>query len=270
MAEAVRSKVVEETLSQPDVHDGWENIYRNAGSERFYDLAFDFIAKAVNRPDTVFLDVGCGSAAHSMRLARHGYFVHAVDFSESVVANAQRNVAARDLDERIKVSREDILDMTFADGEFDNVLCWGVMMHMPDPERAIAELDRVLRKGGKLVFSEANAYSMQSIVFRILRKLLGKKNTRSKWTPAGVENWEDSEAGELLTRQANIPWLEKQLRDRGYQITHRVAGGFSEIHTRFSSPRIKAVIHWFNRFWFQYVRLPQPALSNIIIAEKTG
>lgn len=268
MTETGNSAAVKQTLSKSDIHDDWEDAYRNPENEKFYDLSFDYIAKTVGEPGSLFLDVGCGSCAHSKRLAERGYSVCAIDFSEPVVQNARRNVSAAGMEDRISVHREDVLNLTFEDGKFDHVLCWGVLMHMPEPNRAISELDRVLRRGGKLVFSENNAFSAHAVTIRLLKSLFGKRRAQTKWTEAGIENWEKTDAGELLTRQANMKWLQRQLQDRGYAMTGRVSGEFTELYTRFSSPAAQNVIHKMNRFWFRFVKLPQPALGNILIAEK--
>lgn len=262
-----QSKAVEATLNKTDIHDGWEDTYRNPDNEAFYDLAFDLIAKEVGQPNTRFLDVGCGSCSHSFRLANRGYNVCAVDFSEPVVERAKTKVSQAGLDGTVEVRREDILAMSFDDQTFDHVMCWGVLMHIPDYMQAIYELDRVLKPGGTLVFSECNAFSLHSITMRSLKRILGKRK-KTRWSPAGYETWEKTDAGELMTRQANIGWMQDELRDRGYTIRKRTAGEFSEIYKEFRSPLFQKSNHLLNRLWFQWIRLPGPALCNILIAEK--
>lgn len=262
-----KTSVVESTLEKSHVHDYWEDKFRNPDNEKFYDLAFDFIARKVGQPGSRFLDLGCGSCAHSMRLAKLGYRVHATDLSELVVAKARQNVDRAGLGDKITVSRENALSMNFEDESFDHVMAWGVLMHVPEMGGAIEEMTRVLRSGGKLVISESNAFSVQSRLIRQLRRLRGKDSARRKWTPAGFENWEDSEAGELLSREADIPWLVKKLQACGFTIETRTAGEFTEIYSLLS-PRLKKVVHLFNRGWFRFPGLASPAKGNIIIARK--
>lgn len=47
----------------------------------------------------------------------------------------------------------DGISIPFQDGSFDHVLCVEVLEHVPDPERFLAELLRVLRKGGTLILT---------------------------------------------------------------------------------------------------------------------
>jgi 2-polyprenyl-3-methyl-5-hydroxy-6-metoxy-1,4-benzoquinol methylase len=264
------SETVKETLSKPNVHDKWVDDFSSPESDKIYDLIFDRIARSVGNPGSVFLDAGCGRCVHSFRLAERGYGVMAVDFSEPVLRNAESAVNASTYRGRITLQREDLLDMTFDDGTFDNVLCWGVLMHMPEPDRAIAELDRVLKPGGAMVLSEGNAYSLEAWLLRFAKKIIGKQSAKVRWTEAGFETWEQGEAGELLTRQANVKWLLRELTGRGYDVVRRSVGEFTELHTRASSPALKRLIHAWNRFWFRFIRVPHPAFGNILILRKPG
>ena len=42
------------------------------------------------------------------------------------------------------------------------MLCWGVLMHIPDADRAIGELTRVAKPGGVLVVEEINQHAPES------------------------------------------------------------------------------------------------------------
>ncbi|MBA3242576.1 MAG: class I SAM-dependent methyltransferase, partial [Acidobacteria bacterium] len=157
-----KSKLVENLLAKPEKHRQWESDYRTEENERFYERAFDYLAGVLSPPaGATFLDVGCGKCAHSVRLARRGFRVRAVDFSESALGMAREYVRAEGLDDKIEVGRENILEFSFPDESFDYVLCWGVLMHIPDVERAVSELARVVKPGGFLVVSEGNMSSLE-------------------------------------------------------------------------------------------------------------
>jgi 2-polyprenyl-3-methyl-5-hydroxy-6-metoxy-1,4-benzoquinol methylase len=263
------SNDVEKTLQKPNIHQHWEDSYRTADNETFYEEAFDYIKRVLNAPkSSTVLDAGCGSGAHSIRLAKRGFSVLAVDSSKWVLEKAELNLQSNSLLDNIKLQCENILSLSFADGTFDYILCWGVLMHIPDIEKAISELDRVLKKGGVLVISEANMFSTQSIIERTLKPLLGKGNATVNKTAAGLEYWKSTSSGKLLIRQANVRWLKKKFTSNGYTIKKHVSGQFTELYTRFSSRLLRNLIHGFNHLWFKYLKIPYFAYGNILIVQK--
>lgn len=109
------------------------------------------------RPDSVALDVGCGSGTHSVRLATHfGLSVLGVDpFQRNL--NAARE-ARRDVPEeiasRVTFSRGSATDLPVADASADLVWCRDVLVHVPSLDDACAEFARVLRPGGRAVIHQ--------------------------------------------------------------------------------------------------------------------
>lgn len=105
------------------------------------DVAVAMLGEA--RPARV-LEVGCGTGALAERCAAElGCEVVALDASPEMV----RATAARGIDAR----EGDVQALPFADGEFDCTLAAWMLYHVPGLDRAIAELARVLRPGGRLV-----------------------------------------------------------------------------------------------------------------------
>ena len=263
------SKLVENLLAKPDIHEQWAGDFRTAENEQFFEEAFDYIVGVLDPPEgATILDVGCGSCAHSVRLARRGFVVQAVDFSESALAMAEANLKAKGLDDRIKLRRESLLGLTFPDESFDYVLCWGVLMHIPDVGRALSELMRVVKPGGVLVISEGNMRSLQAVALKTLKRLLGREKAEVKRTPAGTEYWKVGADGALVTRQADVSWLLENLAGNGFAVRSRVAGQLTEAYTMTSSPALRRLIHGLNRLWFRHVRDPRLAYGNILIMEK--
>lgn len=263
------SVLVENLLARPEMHQQWARDYRTDENEKFYEYAFDYIIEVLQPfPGATFLDAGCGSCAHSVRLARRGFKVKAVDFSESALQMAQQSVAASGVQDQITLGRESLLELSFEDNSFDYVVCWGVLMHIPEVHRAVAELARVVRPGGFLVISEGNKFSLEAVGMRNLKSLLRRESARVNETPAGVEYWKDKDGDALVTRQANVRWLIQQFEANGLRLTQRVAGQFSENYRLFSTPSLKRVIHGFNNFWFNYVIWAAPAFGNILIFRK--
>ncbi len=62
------------------------------------------------------------------------------------------NYTTTDLNSPLADVKADICDLPFSDNEFDFILCNHVLEHIPDDKRAMRELYRVLKPGGRAVF----------------------------------------------------------------------------------------------------------------------
>jgi len=96
------------------------------------------------------LDVGCGTGEITERLARErpGAQLIGVDLIEAHLVRARERCV--DLAGRVAFRTGDAFALDFEDGAFDLVLCRHVLQAVTEPERALAELVRVLRPGGVL------------------------------------------------------------------------------------------------------------------------
>jgi 2-polyprenyl-3-methyl-5-hydroxy-6-metoxy-1,4-benzoquinol methylase len=256
-------------LQDMEVHDTWSRDFRTPENAPFFDLAFDHIARRLGPPgSSPVLDAGCGSGTKSLLLAGRGYSVIAVDFSVPIVEAARRAVLAAGFDSRIRVEQGDLTALALASGSTRRIVCWGVLMHIPAVHSAVAELARVLEPGGVLVISEANLRSVQATVFRWLRRLLGRRSTTQLRTPAGVEFWESTASGRVMTRQADIAWLVGECRQAGLELLERRAGQFTELYTMLPLKALRRLVHAFNNFWFTHVRFAGPAFGNLLVFVK--
>ncbi len=109
------------------------------------------------RKGTRALDVGCGLGRHAFAIARSGAWVVALDLGADELRHVRAVVTAMlssgelAADSAVPVAlRGDILTLPFPDETFDVVVASEVLEHIPDDENAIAELARVLRRGGTL------------------------------------------------------------------------------------------------------------------------
>ena len=256
-------------MQDMEVHDLWTRGYRTPENEAFYNLAFDYLARIYGAPGSdPVLDAGCGSSTKSIHLARRGYDVTAVDISEKILEVGRQEVAGLGLAGRITHRCEDLTAMSFKDGSFGRVLCWGVLMHVPEVEKAVAELARVARLGGTIIISEGNVWSLQAIGLRWLKRLLGKQRAEVRRTAAGIEFWEETLTGKLVTRQTRMAWLKKTFAAHGVKLVERRAGQFSELFTLIKWKPARSLIHDFNSIWFRWFRFPGPAFGNLLVFRK--
>lgn len=256
-------------LAGSAIHEDWVAKYRTPEAQRFYEVAFDEIVRRLNAPaGATILDAGCGSCAKSVLLAKRGFHVVATDFSENALAMAQGTIAEEGVAGRVTLRKGDLLNLPFGDGEFQYAICWGVLMHVPELEQALAQLARVLAPGGLLVISEGNMHSVESVLLRALRRVLRRGRGRRQRTAAGIECHEQTSQGDLITRQTDMSWMVRHGQHLGLQISARCAGQFTELYTLAPWGLMRRAIHRFNDLWFRFVRLPGPAYGNILIFRK--
>jgi SAM-dependent methyltransferase len=102
------------------------------------------------------LDVACGSGGPALRVARvTGCRVHGIDLHEDAVTAArtqaeQAGLAARAAFERCDAGKT----LPFPDAAFDALTCVDAINHLPDRPRILAEWARILKPGGRLVFTD--------------------------------------------------------------------------------------------------------------------
>lgn len=117
-------------------------------------LLRDLMPHVEGRPPRA-LDAGCGAGFMSLILAELGCEVTAVDFSQSMLAEAARN-AARANAANIEFQQADVQRLAFDEGTFDFAVSRNVLWVLPDPSAAYACIFRSLGPGGVLVNVDAN------------------------------------------------------------------------------------------------------------------
>jgi SAM-dependent methyltransferase len=116
-------------------------------------LTVDFDRLGV-RAGARLLDLGSGPGRHAFEAYRRGAHVVCADLLHDDLLEALATLAAmRDAREAPKAAcyaavRADALALPFADATFDHVIASEVLEHIPDDQRAMREIARVLRPGG--------------------------------------------------------------------------------------------------------------------------
>jgi SAM-dependent methyltransferase len=107
-------------------------------------------------PGAVLLDVGCGTGEDVRALARRvapGGRAIGVDSSDGLVAEARVRSAA-EVAGTVEFIRADAHALPLASGAVGGARVERVLQHLADPGRAVAEMARVVRPGGRVVAAE--------------------------------------------------------------------------------------------------------------------
>ena len=157
----------------------FQNILIGPATERLLAL----------RPGEAVLDVACGNGAFSRRMAELGAEVVAFDFSERFLerAKARTTEHADRIDYRLVDATDEGQLLALGERRFDAAVCTMALMDMATVEPLMSGLSRLLKAGGRFVFSVLHPCFNSSDGFRLV---------------AGQED----RAGELVTEHSVQVW----------------------------------------------------------------
>ncbi|GLP73103.1 methyltransferase [Mycobacterium antarcticum] len=168
-------------------------------------LTVDFDKLGVGAGSSV-IDVGCGAGRHSFEAFRRGADVVAFDQDVAELNNvdailqAMQEQGEAPASAKAEAVKGDALDLPYDDGSFDFVIASEILEHVPADDRAIGELIRVLKPGGRLAV------------------------TVPRWLPEKVcwalsDEYHANEGGHIRIYRADE--LRDKITARGLQFDHR-------------------------------------------------
>lgn len=135
---------------------GWDkaaSYYERCWQHQLVPAQTTLLDVAALRRGERVLDVACGTGLVTLKAAREvgpDGEVIGTDISEEMIAVANSVAGASGL-RNVSFARMDAERLDYPDVSFDVVLCALGLMYAPDPERAIAEMHRVTKDGGRAV-----------------------------------------------------------------------------------------------------------------------
>lgn len=116
------------------------------------------------RSNQLLLDVGGGTGRVSAQFQDDVRHLTLGDYSFAMLQQAKKKNAG----DQLQISS---LELPFPDQSFDRILVVDAMHHFPEQRRAVAELLRVLKTGGRLVIEEPNIHHFAVKVIALLETL---------------------------------------------------------------------------------------------------
>ena len=161
------------------------------GSAKFYELveahrytkewhipaAADFASSAGLK----VLEIGCGLGTDGAQFAAAGADYTGIDLTDAAVDLARKRFAISGLKGEFQTADAEKLD--FADESFDLVYSHGVLHHTPDTQRAVDEIWRVLRPGGRAVVM---LYHRDSYNYRVNISVFRRVGARLLKSESGI------------------------------------------------------------------------------------
>jgi demethylmenaquinone methyltransferase/2-methoxy-6-polyprenyl-1,4-benzoquinol methylase len=154
------------------------------------------------------LDAGCGTGELCRRLADRGARVSGLDLCAGLLARAHS------LAPEAALARGDVHALPFAAARFDLATSVLVLHYLEDPDRAVAEMARVVRPGGRLILCDricsadpvlrAAQIGVERLRNPLIQKILSSEEEHIDWLETqlslieriGIENYCQSQMRE--------------------------------------------------------------------------
>src|SRR5437870_5473495 len=128
------------------------------------------------------LEIGCGMGTDGAQFARAGADYTGVDLTEAAIELARKRFELSDLHGNFQVA--DAENLEFPDESFDLVYSHGVLHHTPDTARAVREIHRVLKPGGRAIVM---LYHRGSYNYRVGIRVLRRAGARLLKREVGIK-----------------------------------------------------------------------------------
>jgi demethylmenaquinone methyltransferase / 2-methoxy-6-polyprenyl-1,4-benzoquinol methylase len=175
------------------------------------------------RPQQRILDLAAGTGASSVSLARSGAEVVAADFSPGMIAEGRRRHHSIP---NLTFVEADATDLPFADDEFDAVTMSFGLRNVNEPKKALGELLRVTKPGGRIVvceFSHPPSRSFNGLyrfyndrILPVVAKTVSSNAEAYDYLSESIKDWPDQRTLSGWIRQAG--WTDVAYRNLSFGI----------------------------------------------------
>jgi phosphatidylethanolamine/phosphatidyl-N-methylethanolamine N-methyltransferase len=200
-----RVETVMQTRSVAAAYDRWAPVY---------DLVFGPVFRrgrgmaieAANRIGGRVLEVGVGTGIslpyYSKRCTLYG-----IDISDGILAKARTRAKALDNVEAIAVM--DAEDLKFANGAFDVVVAQYVVTAVPNPERALDEFARTVRRGGEIIITTriGAGKGLRGGIEKALMPITSRLGFRTEFPFERYADWAMANGNVQLVERSPLPPL---------------------------------------------------------------
>jgi SAM-dependent methyltransferase len=187
-----------------------------------------FIARLELTARDHVLDVGCGSGGPAVFLAREaGCSVTGVDVNQAGLAAGRELVRQAKLEDRVTLRLADVKNpLPLADHSCDAIVCLDAMCHLPDRRRLFGEWRRVLRPGGRFLYTDpvvvTGLVSKEEFAIR-------SSTGYFEFAPLGVNEWLLEESGLELAAAWDATKNEAEISLRWHDARERHAAALMRL-----------------------------------------
>ncbi|MFA6098456.1 MAG: class I SAM-dependent methyltransferase [Patescibacteria group bacterium] len=193
----------------------WDYKYKNVTADfsdnRTFYFHDHFRRPLINLPNgSLILELGCGTRADSMEIAKSGKVSIATDISIQALRNARDLAGKYGVLNRMKFILAEAEKLPFADNSFDGAMMAASFHHLENPAIGLQEMKRVVKNNGYIILGVEPASWPYKTIFKFLKPL--KKYIRNK-RQRGVDSIADDQ-----TPGFNKKSLRKLFSQQGLEI----------------------------------------------------
>lgn len=186
---------------------------------------------AMKKGDTA-LDLCCGTCDWTLSMAEASEtgLITGLDFSPNMLKVGEKKIQEKHLENRIRLIEGNAMDLPFEDNQFDYVTIGFGLRNVPDLEKVLKEMKRVVKPGGMVVCMELSKPTWQPFkgIFNFyfqkimpnLGKLFAKRYEQYKWLPESLALFPGREELASIFRSVGLQQVE------AYPLT----GGVAALH----------------------------------------
>jgi len=177
----------------------WDEMRKSFFSEAVRDRALSIAGVEKGR---IAADIGAGTGFITEGLVRKGLQVIAVDRSEAMLAEMKKKF---ELSDEIDYRKGDAEKLPIPDGAVDYVFANMYLHHVESPLKAIREMVRILKPGGKLVVTDLDEHAFEFLRDEHHDRWMGfRREDIERWfKEAGLRNVSVECAGEDCCAQSS-------------------------------------------------------------------
>lgn len=166
------------------------------------------------------LDLCCGTCDWTIALAERngGARVVGLDFSEQMLKFGKQKIERHGLQDQITLVQGNAMELPFPDDEFDYITIGFGLRNLPDYKRALQEMFRVVKPGGRVVCLELSKPVWQPFkgiyyiylkgILPTLGKLFAKSYQQYKWLPESLAMFPDHKELQQIFAEAGFSKVE--------------------------------------------------------------
>ncbi|NQE05803.1 Ubiquinone/menaquinone biosynthesis C-methyltransferase UbiE [ANME-1 cluster archaeon GoMg1] len=175
--DAKKAEIEFEKKQMNEQYEIRSNFDPTTDESKWFKYRKDMLSYLALEKNDKILDYGSATCEISEWLASEGYNVTACDISYDLLAFSKK----RDKSRRLKYECADCEELAFKDEAFDKIICFEILHHLPNPEKGIKEMYRILRRGGRILVSEPNSLSPVRRLSEILLKEVSLEKSFCPW-----------------------------------------------------------------------------------------